>query len=311
MKSSVVSIFVWSIVVLLLVGLFVFLLLRGLPWKHTNWNFGAISQTYKNAEKYTAGDTTLTSPIRALDVHWVSGEVHVVRSDGDVIRVYETDTQNPPEQRLHWWLDGDTLRIQFCESKVFYGLTKWGTKILTVEIPSSMSDALKIVDIEGVSADISVRGFELDTLDIDGVSGDIALSDLIVASVDLETVSGDIGSERCIFTGVTCETTSGDVRLEGAITAADMDSVSGDLTLQSTEKLQKLRVDTTSGDIRLTLPVDEDGFTMTFDTVSGDLSSNIPMTREGKKYTCGRGTADYRVDSVSGDIHISSGAAVE
>lgn len=312
MKTSVISIVIWSLVVLVLVGLFAFLLLRGFPWKNgNNWNFGIMSQTYANADKYTAGDTTISSAIRTLDVNWVSGEVNLVRSDGDSIRVYESTGQASTDQLLHWWLEGDTLHIQFCESKTFFGLKKWAAKILTIEIPSSMSDSLKSVDIESVSADVSVRGFDLDELDIETVSGGTSLCDLIIAKAELSTTSGEIGSERCIFGHIKCDSVSGEVVLTGSAKTADIESVSGNITVQTSEKLQMLKIDTVSGNTELTTPIDEDGFTLKFDTVSGDFSCDIPSTHEKERYICCKGLADYSFDSVSGDLTVRVASSPE
>ena len=102
------------------------------------------------------------------------------------------------------------------------------------------------------------------------------------------------------------DTVSGNIKAAGEFTELESDSVSGDITVSSAVPLEKLDCDSTSGNIRLTIPKDS-GFTLKADTVSGDISCGLPTVSESKnRRVCGDGSADFETDTVSGDLIITS-----
>ena len=74
----------------------------------------AAGMSYPDADKYTVGNTTVTRPVNNLYVDWTSGQVNIEYHDGTGVIVSETANRELSEDdRLRWWLDGDTLRIRF------------------------------------------------------------------------------------------------------------------------------------------------------------------------------------------------------
>ena len=94
------------IVVLILLGLSAWLM------------FGrtAAGMSYPDADKYIIGSTTVTGPVNNLYVDWTSGQVNIEYHDGTGVIVSETANRDLSEDdKLRWWLDGDTLRIRFAK----------------------------------------------------------------------------------------------------------------------------------------------------------------------------------------------------
>ena len=103
------------------------------------------------------------------------------------------------------------------------------------------------------------------------------------------------------------DSTSGDITAT-AVTARNVgvDTTSGKVTLELLNCPMELDVETTSGDVKLTLPADS-GFRLEFDHASGDFeNSDFPLSRRGGSYIAGDGSAEFSVDTTSGDLHIYS-----
>ena len=82
---------------------------------------------YSNADKYDYGNRDVSEQIDELDINWSSGEVSVVRHDLSTISIVETSTDKlDPDEQVHTWVDGKTLRIHFAKSgeMFFFGSPK-------------------------------------------------------------------------------------------------------------------------------------------------------------------------------------------
>ncbi len=101
----------------------------------------------------------------------------------------------------------------------------------------------------------------------------------------------------------TVTTVSGNQWLEGEISALDAGSTSGSVTLITSVQPREIEIDTTSGDVSLTLPADC-GFTLDFDTSSGDFISALAMVNQRSKHIYGDGAAAVDVDTTSGDLRV-------
>jgi DUF4097 and DUF4098 domain-containing protein YvlB len=133
------------------------------------------------------------------------------------------------------------------------------------------------------------------TLELESVSGDVSLSGGKGPSIVLETVSGNIELLQGEAKVVSGSTVSGDVTFAGAVS----DGGSYDFS-------------TTSGDIRLTLP-GQPNATLSAATFSGSFSSDLPTSRNESRRrrhrydaTWGNGSARLDVESLSGDIRITT-----
>ena len=70
--------------------------------------FGGITGfSYANADKYTIGDTEITSAVENLDIDWTSGKVNIEYHDGSGVSISEVANRSISEdEKLRWWLDG-------------------------------------------------------------------------------------------------------------------------------------------------------------------------------------------------------------
>ena len=323
---------------LLLIVLLVIVILLGAGSRQF---FGGITGFgYASADKYTIGDTEITSTVENLDIDWTSGKVNIEYHDGSGVSVSEVANRSISEdEKLRWWLDGTTLRIKFAEPKlnIFNNLQK----TLTVSLPKGI--VLKTVDIDTTSADISALTMLADEIKFDTTSGDvnaiITAKKLSVSSTsgdldirqntDIKTASLSSTSGTVALTvpsaeKISMESTSGDisVTVPGTVGTLNLDSTSGriktDIAGVEKAKLSStsgditatlatftdLNVDATSGDVSLKL-TETKGFTLDLDARPGKLRTSLPMAvKSENRYVFGDGSASLRVSATSGDIRI-------
>ena len=68
--------------------------------------------------------------------------------------------------------------------------------------------------------------------------------------------------------------------------------------------LTRLKLSCTSGSVFAELPA-VPGFSGEIRTVSGSVKSDLAMTRNGNFYTCGDGSVEISISSVSGSVTVS------
>jgi DUF4097 and DUF4098 domain-containing protein YvlB len=194
---------------------------------------------------------------------------------------------------------------------------------LMLMVPSGAS-----IGAEGVSADITVSGLDNDKLSASTVSGDVAV-EAESAWVSIESVSGDVtfegGTER-----ISAESVSGDINLSGISGEISATTVSGDMELQA-GAIESAKFETVSGDMVVAGEVSGNG-RLTAESMSGDVTIMLPASQAGLfkaqsfsgrissdfgsvdhakygpgshlKYASGKGGAEVRVESFSGNISI-------
>lgn len=298
--------------------------------------------SYANAEKYTAGDTELSGDIKKLEINWTSGKVNIAYHAENTVIVKETaDKAMDDNQKLRWWLDGDTLRIRYAKAgfRISFNLDKQ----LTVSLPRDL--VLKSADIGSTSADIYAPALKADEIRLNSTSGNIeagtdtkklaasstsgdvrVLQGGSLDSADLSSTSGSLslGVEGSVK-NVSANSTSGGVALtvSGSAGNVKLHSTSGNIypTLSSLDKAEisatsgsvtgtvnafkDLKVNTSSGSVNLKLGT-EPGFTCRVSSSSGDFTTALSMTKNGDTYTCGDGSAKCDIGTSSGDIWIGN-----
>lgn len=285
-RNAIARIVIWSLVAVLLISL----LIVGINCSPSSfftgdWSFGIIGVTYKNSALYNVGGGTVTDEFQSIKVNWTNGKINIESYDGEDTVISETEVAEK-ENKLRWRVEDGVLKIQQMAAGMRFGLKKTPKKTLTVKIPSSAAEKLKSVNTDSVSAEVNIIGVAASgKIEIDTVSGSAELKNIKTARLDIDTVSGEVNAE-------------------GEISELESDSVSGDITVSSAVPLEKLDCDSTSGNIRLTIPKNS-GFTLKADTVSGDISCGLPAVSESKnRRVCGDGSADFETDTVSGDLII-------
>ena len=279
---------IWSLVAVLLTSLLVVGISSSPSSFFTgDWSFGIIGETYKNSALYNVGGGTVTDEFQSIKVNWTNGKINIEAYDGEDTVISETEVAEK-ENKLRWRVEDGVLKIQQMAAGMRFGLKQTPKKTLTVKIPSNVAEGLKAVTSDSVSAEVTITGISAsDKIEIDTVSGGANLKNIKTEKLDIDTVSGSI-------------------KAAGEFTELESDSVSGDVTVSSATPLKKLDCDSTSGNIRLTIPKNS-GFTLKADTVSGDISCGLPTVSESKnRRVCGDGSADFETETVSGDLIITS-----
>lgn len=270
--------------------------LRSLPFP------GLSAFHYEHPEKYTVGGASFTDRVERVEVNWLSGSVTVSAHKGNEFRFSEKANRSLTDDlSMHYWLDGSTLRIQFCRSG------EWNLngleKELTLQLPERLLERL---EVDTVSARISLENLTVEALELDTVSGGLRLRDCRVTDrVRTDTTSGSVKAE---LTGALREwkadSVSGSVELTvPEVQMFDVNTTSGSVKLTAEKAPKDLDVESVSGSVTLHLPSDAD-FTLDFDTVSGSFSSDLACKTEGGRHIFGKGTGEYSVDTTSGSLWI-------
>ncbi len=245
---------------------------------------GFAVETYKDAESYNIGGGSITETVNSIDLDWIDGEINVSAYDGKEVIISETEVKDEAE-KLRYKVYNGRLIIKHRASGWHIGVFKTFKKDLQIKIPYSMAEALNNVNINSVSADINVKDIKARELEIENVSGIVNVTNSIISMADISTVSGN-------------------VKLQGEIAALEADSVSGEITVDSSVALNTLEAESTSGDITLIMP--NIGFTAEFESINGDFNSDYQTTKRGSKYFSGDGSAEYEIDTTSGDFTIKA-----
>ena len=280
------------------------------------------TKDYKDLKSDYSTDGVYTvqlKDLKELDIDWISGSVTVALTDEDVVRFVETAQKEIKEKdALRYGVSGDTLRIQACK-KGYVG--KLPEKDLTVYLPRTLADGMKECEIDTVSAAVTAGSLKLDELEIDTVSGRVKLTNMTLEEAQLDSVSGVISLLDSAIGSLRTDSVSGEVKVSGSVTKVKSSSVSGpfELTLNDCKDIrlstvsgamtldlgitpQGLRIDTTSGKTRLTLPQDA-ACAIRLEAVSGKLYLNEEAVT-GKQLTLGDGGPSFDIDSMSGSVYV-------
>ena len=234
-------------------------------------------------------EETVTDEFQSIKVNWTNGKINIESYDGEDTVISETEVAEKENRAPLARGGAGVLKIQQMAAGMRFGSKQTPKKTLTVKIPSNVAEGLKAVTSDSVSAEVTITGISAsDKIEIDTVSGGANLKNIKTEKLDIDTVSGNI-------------------KAAGEFTELESDSVSGDVTVSSATPLKKLDCDSTSGNIRLTIPKNS-GFTLKADTVSGGIKLPAAHCFRRAKIAVFAATAaaDFETDTVSGDLIITS-----
>ncbi len=274
---------------------------------------------YANAEMYTAGNTEIAGEFRNVDINWTSGKVAVAFHSKEAAMLEESARRDlSDDEKLQWWLDGDTLRVQFSKPGIRWDMPE---KILTLTLPEGME--LKKVTIHTTSGDIEIPEMKVgELLVLDATSGNIRAT-AETKNAEINTTSGD---QQLKITGksdiLRINSTSGNIGIEAEEAAIlEAASTSGSISITSDDggavkansssgaiyvtlgKMNSLDIGATSGSVTAALPA-EPGFTAHIDMTSGTFNSEIALTRSENDYVCGNGSVKVNIATTSGNIRL-------
>ncbi len=275
---------------------------------------------YANADQYTAGDTEISGEIKNLDVSWTSGQVAVAYHAEKTVKLQENANRSLSEdEKLQWWLDGDTLRVRFSKPGIRLNAPE---KKLTVTLPEGI--VLNRTSIETTSGEIEIPELKTEALNLASTSGDIcAAAEVFKAELNstsgdaqirltgrtedlrINSTSGNLSAEAETAGIIDAGSTSGSIR----ITVSEAENVKAGSTSGSISavlgKFGTLNLAATSGNVTAALP-SEPGFTAHIETTSGSVAYDLPLARNGKEYVCGDGSATVRIGTTSGNVRLEA-----
>ena len=281
-----------------------------------------VTQKYKDLKNPYSADgaySVKADDLKELDIDWISGSVKVELTDGDVIRFQETADRTISEKdALRYGVSGGKLRIQACKKN---HVGKLPRKDLVLSLPRALADRLQELEIDTVSASISAANLQVKELELNTVSGKVEASNMIAEEAGIDSVSGAVALLDSHVESLRIDSVSGRINVSGTSRKVKVSSVSGPIecnmdecrdvrantvsgqvtfVLRSTPK--ELKVDTTSGEVRLALPTDA-SCAIELDAMSGKLFLNDTAVGV-KQLTLGDGDALFDIDTMSGNVYV-------
>lgn len=264
--------------------------------------FCSVPVRYSNADKYTAGNFTYEeTKVKKVEIEWLAGSV-TLRNGKGTLSVSESGEQDlSEEEQMHWWIDGTTLRIKFCKSGKELSLSKMEKKDLTVELPAFVDLKLDVASGKIVSENM----LNLGTFDLEKASGSANIRFLSAEKVKIETASGATAFGKVSVSGeFEINTASGGLTVD-EINANEIDvkSASGGITL-GIAGASNVRINSTSGSVKITLSDKKAGARIRFDAVSGDFNTALSVVNSGDLMTIGDGRINMEIKVVSGSVTV-------
>ena len=267
-------------------------------------SFGCIAirtiNKYANADRYQYGAFTYeAASVYTVDLDWAAGDVTVKHGSG-TLSVSESGGETlSVSERLHWWLDGTTLRIKYCESGYSHVIPS-KDKHLTLELPENID-----LKIDIASGRVRADTLSVATLDLNTASGGVEIGTLTAREAEIDTASGGVTiGTATIEREFDVDTASGGLTVDRiSAQTIKIDTASGGTTL-GLDKVTTVDIDAASGKITLKLFDTEAGATVRLAKLSGGFDCKIPMTAEGKAYRIGRGEMQISIDTASGGMTI-------
>jgi DUF4097 and DUF4098 domain-containing protein YvlB len=275
--SNVVKLSICSVILVVLLLILPFASIR------SNGIFSFNVSSY-DASDYIAGNTEISSPVKDLNINWVSGNLTVKYHDNDTVIIQESSADTITDKdRLMWKLSGNELYIQEFKPRFFSSNNV--TKDLVVYLPRSTA---------------------LDELAIEVVSSRICLEDIKTHDTDITTVNGTLNAKACTFAELDIDNVSASITLDGcASNSTSIDTVSGDLLLKLTGTPKELSVDAVSGNVTLYVPSDISGFEVDEDSLSASVTTEgFSVTFNDGNMIYGNGAFGISFDAVSGDLEV-------
>ncbi len=290
------NIIVWVIVAVVAIGVFASLALGTfvLPRFHLG--------EYQMETLATAIDEKISGDIQDIDIDWVN-DVSVIIDDSMKqearIVVKSSSSKKLPEKIVSFDIKTGKLKVTLEQEKLFSFFSVGGTDRIRLEVYVP-SQTYKSLTIHTISDEINIGGIDSENINIDAASSDVLASGIKTNFLSIDTVSGNIDGNNVTIKDMKLDTASGEIELSGYILGAKVNSVSGDIGIQSDIMLTSFSSDSVSGEVDITIP-ENDGFMVDFDSVSGDLESQFNMSNKQYK----NGGPIFKTHSVSGDVTIN------
>jgi DUF4097 and DUF4098 domain-containing protein YvlB len=164
------------------------------------------------------------------------------------------------------------------------------------------------LQIDTGSGNVTVDGAMGDVL-VDTGSGSVEVNDIRGDDLTVDTGSGSVRGSGISAPTVSIDTGSGRISLSG-VSARDvsLDTGSGSVEIDLASRVERLRIDTGSGGVRVTVPADF-GAALDIATGSGGVTVDLPVTASRRTRTrligtIGDGRGSVEIDTGSGGVRI-------
>ncbi len=249
------------------------------------WDFGWHSYRYDDTG-YSVGDGTVpVTSIRRIELDWIDGEVLIEACEDRYPSLTESAAAELSDSaKLRWRVseDGSTLYIKYRAPSTYFGSTDRNKKLI-LRLPVELMQNLESL-----------------TVKVD--SSDTMLQDITAERFLFESDAGNLIAKECHFTVVDSESDSGAQVYESEVhTRFSAESDSGTVRLISDTVPREVRVETDSGDVRLTLPK-ELSATVDWETERGRMTSDFQNNSTGSSYRVGNGDSRFTIETDSGDF---------
>ena len=170
-----------------------------------------------------------------------------------------------------------------------------------------ISDEVKAIDINWVSGKVSVAAYDGDeillTEEADRQLPEEKQMHWLLDEVNINVVSAGLDVEDLNAEVLHINTVSGQVRAEcSRVEEAKANSVSGGVHLLFERAPGKIKADSVSGSLKISLPGDA-GFEAEMDSVSGRVNSSFDLERkDDDTYVYGNGRCRIDANTVSGSL---------
>lgn len=229
-------------------------------------------------------------PVHEISAAAPGGTVEVSNIAGSIVvegwnraEVELTGTLADSIERVEFEVVGDrtTIEVKYPKNSKYSEHKHSGEADLKVMVPTGST-----VEVEGISAEISVSGVDGD-LDLESVSGDVKVFGT-PAAIDAASVSGDVQVDLAADE-VELASVSGNVLVREVRGDLEAATVSGDIIVESGLLLGG-EFETVSGEITIEVALDRGDIDM--ESMSGTLVLAVP----------GSTIADFEVETFSGSI---------
>ena len=142
---------------------------------------------YENEQSYKSGNFEYTAnEIDNIELNWHSGKINILRSDKENLSVSENNDKLEESQKLHYFIDGSTIKINYCKSR-YVGKIDEKQKNILVEIPEKIN-----LDINTLNSDVSADDLSLSNLDIKIANGSLNVNTLESDKMDFNISNGSL-----------------------------------------------------------------------------------------------------------------------
>ena len=224
--------------------------------------------------------------IGEIKLNWSSGEILIEPYEGkDIILEERGTTELNESNSLVYSLKSGVLEISEFPGRVLIGFSSpaFQRKDLKIYIPQAL--ILKELEINSVSALLSIENLEATELEIDSVSGELNIKNLKLRELNVNSVSGAINVSDSEIQELEAETVSG-------IFYAELKALPKELDFESV-----------SGSAEIYLPQGSE-FSAGLESISGKLETDFEGRYLADDFIVGSGYSELDFETTSGNVKL-------